>query len=209
MKKIIAIPLLLLIFPVVVSERYEVGQYGVAANAGYYNYSTKRDLDNGAITGASFSYVMAPNFSGELSFDGANPQSSMYDENQNFYNYMADGVYHFTYPNSDFSSFVVAGLGVTDQRDEHDNGNTTLLNVNAGVGAEYFFSRSVSLFAQAVDLYTLSGGKNDWVVQGGIKCLLGHKENEKSQQAQSSRPQVTTQGATGFYELQERPAAGS
>lgn len=205
MKKVLVLSVLLL--PVIVSARYEVGQYGIAADIGYYDYSSKRHLDSSAISGATFSYVMAPNLSGELSYDGANPQSNKYDENQNFYSFMANGVYHFNKFDSDFSSYAIAGLGVTDQRDDNDNGNTSLLNVNAGAGAEYFFSPSVSLFAQVVDLYTLSGGKNDLMAQGGIKCLLGPKKKAVAPEQSKPRPEVTTQGTSGYYELQERPSA--
>jgi hypothetical protein len=202
MKKIITLAVLML--PVLVSARYEVGQYGIAADAGYYDYSSKRHLDSGAIMGATFSYVMAPNFSGELSYDGANPESTEYNENQKFYSFMGNGVYHFSKPDSDFASYAIAGLGVTDQQDGNDDGNTKLLNINAGAGVEYFFSNSVSLFVQAVDLYTLSGGKNDWMAQGGIKCLLGPKKKVVTTPPQS-RAEVTTQGTKGYYELQERP----
>lgn len=204
MKRVVSLVLLML--PVLASARYEVGQYGIAADAGFYNYSSKRHLDNGATMGGTFSYVMAPNFSGELSYDSANPQSTEYNENQKFYSFMGDGVYHFSKPDSDFASYAIAGLGVTNQQDNKDNGNTKLLNINVGAGVEYFFSNSVSLFAQAVDLYTLSGGKNDWMAQGGIKCLLGPKKKAETTPP-PQRPEVTTQGTTGYYELQERPSS--
>ena len=204
MKQLICI--LALSLPLVTHAYYEEGKRGMAASVGYFNFSSERHLDDDALVGGTFLAVLAPNITGEIFFGGSSPDSTRYDESQKFYSYAADVAYHFTKPDSDAVTYVLGGLGVTDQQDTNDNGNNTLMNVNAGIGAEYFFGPSLSLYTQAVDYYTLSDGKNDWSLQAGIKCMLG-PWHHKNQSQPNTRPPVTTGGTTGYYELQERPAA--
>lgn len=198
--------LLLSVSSVVFADNmYKQGEFYVAPGVAYYHFSEKRDLQNTAMANISAGIVVLNQFSLEAFYGQAATDELPSDLNQStrFYAYATEGVYHFQ-PSADavIHPYMLAGLSVTNQVESTtSSGNTTLLGVNAGVGIEYFVNPNISLFADVRDLYTLSGGKNDCMLNGGIKFLLG---GNKPQVAPP--PPEKTDGSTGFYELQEPEA---
>ncbi len=184
---------------------YKPGEYYVAPGVAYYHFSEKRDIQNAAMANVSAGLVVSDQFSLEAFYgQAATEETPVSTENgARFHTYWADGVYHFN-PGSEAAvhPYVLAGLGITNQNDDNaSSGNTTLLGVNAGAGIEYFVNSSISLFTDVRDIYTLSGGKNDWMLNAGIKFLFGENGNAKSTPAPVTP--VKTDGAVGFYELQD------
>jgi hypothetical protein len=187
---------------VLAEDMYKPGEFYVSPGVAYYHFSEKRDLQNTAMANISAGMVVSDRFSLEAFYGQAAAEESPSALNQNtrFYAYAVEGVYH-SQPGVEalIHPYVLAGLNVTNQEDNStSSGNTTLLGVNAGVGIEYFVNSTISLFTDVRDLYTLSGGKDDWMVNAGIKFVFGG-----SQPDVASSP-VKTDGATGFYQLQEK-----
>ncbi|MES2204696.1 MAG: outer membrane beta-barrel protein [Pseudomonadota bacterium] len=184
---------------------YKPGEFYVAPGIAYYHFSDKRDLQNTAMANLSAGLAISDQFSLEAFYGQAatNETPSNLDKDTRFYIYSGEGVYHFN-PDADaiIHPYMLGGLSITNQVDNNDSaGNTTLLGMSAGLGIEYFVNPNISLFTDARDIYTLSGGKNDWMLNAGIKFLFGgnQKDNEKTPQ----QP-IETGGASGFYQLQDR-----
>lgn len=181
---------------------YKAGEYYFAPGVAYYHFSDKRDLQNAALVNLSAGLVVSEKFSLEAFYGQASTESSSSDDDgSRFYAYWMDGVYHFqSEKQTNFHPYIFTGLGLTNQNTDSDaSGNTTLLGVNAGAGLEYFVNPNISLFTDVRDIYTLSGGKNDWMLNAGIKFFFGGSAPVEKE----STPPIETTGATGFYQLQE------
>ncbi len=187
---------------VVAESVYNPGEFYFSPGVAYYNFSDKRALQNSAMADISAGFIVSNQFSLEAFYGQASTEElpSNSDQHARFYMYSTNGVYHF---NQDAQAIIhpyaLAGLSITNQADNNTvSGNTTLLGINAGIGVEYFVNPSISLVADARDVYTLSGGQNDWMISGGIKFLFGGNTI-----SETSVEPATTDGPTGFYQLQE------
>ena len=189
------------------SNIYKPGEFYFSPGVAYYHFSEKRDLQNTAMANLSAGIVVSDQFSLEAFYGqaAANETPSSLDESTRFYMYSGEGVYHFN-PSADaiIHPYMLAGLSVTNQNDSNaSSGNTTLLGVNAGVGFEYFVNPNISLFTDLRDIYTLSGGKDDWMLNAGIKFLFGGNDNTENTSENASDKPIETSGTVGFYELQK------
>ena len=187
---------------------YKPGEFYVAPGVAYYHFSDKRDLQNTAMANLSAGLVISDQFSLEAFYGQAatNETPSSLDESTRFYIYSGEGVYHFN-PSADaiIHPYMLAGLSVTNQNDNNaSSGNTTLLGVNAGVGLEYFVNSNISLFTDVRDIYTLSGGKDDWMLNAGIKFLFGGNDKVETASENVADKPIETSGTTGFYQLQDQ-----
>lgn len=181
---------------------YQPGEFYFAPGVAYYHFSEKRDLQNAAMANITAGIVLSSQFSLEAFYGQAATDSSPASDNDGtrFYSYGLNGVYHFKADDeAGFHPYILAGLNISNQDDDtaSSEGNSTLLGVTAGAGIEYFVNPNISLFSDARNIYTLSGGKDDVMLNVGIKFLFDAKTPEEP-----VKP-VETGGSTGFYELQE------
>jgi outer membrane protein W len=86
--------------------------------------------------------------------------------------YTVDGLYHFNPYYSMVEPYIAAGLGVMYLNPNGTNANNQA-NLNAALGTQVFFSDSIALRGEVHDLYTMSGGKNDVMLNLGVSFLLG------------------------------------
>ncbi len=141
----------------------------------YYFYAGKRNLDNASMPNISLAY----NFDQHWAVEGMvgvqntniNPPAVVTPTGVHGFLYTVDGIYRFM-PHKLFEPYVIAGVGVLglkpNQFDSEHQGN-----VNAGIGAQYFMDPSIALRAEARDIYTMSGGKNDYFINFGVSFLFG------------------------------------
>lgn len=196
-----------LTLPVFADSAYQPGDYYIAPGVAYYHFSDKRDLQNAAMADLTAGYVVNQHFSLEALYGQVvtEPTPNTDQPDTRFYAYWVDGVYHFQ-PNAEkqnsFYPYLLGGIGITNQNnDAMNSGNTILASVNAGAGLEYFINPKISFFTDVRDVYTMSGGKNDWMLNAGIKFVF---DGEKTAPATVSAPEATeTTSTSGFYELQE------
>lgn len=186
---------------------YQPGDFYFSPGVAYYHFSDKRDLQNTAMANVSAGYVVSDQFSLEVMYGQASTEEtpSALNESTRFYMYSGEGVYHFSSDSeAAVDPYVLTGLTVTNQQDNAENaGNTTLLGLNGGAGIEYFVNPNISLFVDARDIYTLSGGKNDWMLNAGIKFLFGGKDPIEKNEEKVPDPPIETGGSVGFYQLQD------
>lgn len=140
---------------------------------GYDRFDTKRNIDNTGVTYASLAYNLTTEWGVEAllgSFISTSHRPEDDGRQVRGALFALDGIYRFL-PRNCFEPYVVAGPGATGMSpngyDAHVQGN-----VNAGVGAQYFISKSIALKVEVRDFYTFVGGKNDVFVNGGVSFLF-------------------------------------
>jgi hypothetical protein len=134
-----------------------VPQYSLGVGVAEYNYAAKRHLDDTAMLNGILAYRFSDKMGIEFLFGNAD----------SFDIYAGDLVYYVGTSDATLRPYVLGGLGVTSQQ-EDEAGNTTLLGLNGGAGIQYVFSHNISFFSDLRDIYSPSGGKNDWMWNTGI-----------------------------------------
>lgn len=157
------------------------GAVTITPGMGMYLFDSKRRIKNPALYNLGLGYDFTNNW-------GVEALAGMMDSNTkgtprrkvNGELYLLDGVYHFK-TRSPFEPYVLAGIGMLDL---DPNGNVTTstphgdqaniqANINGGAGIEYFVHPDIALRTDVRDIYTMTGGKNDYLVNFGVTILLG------------------------------------
>ncbi|MCD8542062.1 MAG: porin family protein [Gammaproteobacteria bacterium] len=179
---------------------YDADQYYIAPGIAYDHFSDKRGLKNGAMANLSAGIVLSDELSIDAFYGQAASTQQSGDATTRFYMYSASIIYHMQNTPSDrYHPYIMLGMAVTNQEDHESVGNTTLLGTTAGIGAEYFVNSSIRIFTDIRNLYTFSGGKNDVIVNAGLKFLF-----DVPHEKEISLEPIKTDGVSGFYQLQER-----
>jgi len=148
---------------------------------GHYFFATKRQVNNRTMLGIALGYDFTNNWGGELYVGRL--QSSTKDSLHKGVNttlYSANALYHFN-PGKVFEPYLMAGVGALDMR---PNGTITTNNpdgddpavqgnISAGGGLEVFAASRIGFRAEVRDIYTISGGRNDFLANAGVDILFG------------------------------------
>lgn len=150
------------------------GVFTISLGNGYYHFDTKRKLENTYSQNIAFDY----NFNRAVSIEGLigllNTDTTRENINPNVgahgYLYTIDGLYHFR-PYQFVEPYVLGGIGAVGLK---PNGIDSKYqgNLNAGIGSQFFIDRSIALKLEARDVYTMIGGKNDYLINAGISFLF-------------------------------------
>jgi OOP family OmpA-OmpF porin len=151
----------------------EAGNGTFTLGAGYYHFAPKRNIDNTSITFGSLGYNFTKQWGieGLLGFFTTDSNRSVDNGKEvNGTLFAMDAIYRFS-PIHCFEPYVLAGPGAIGM---NPNGNDANVqgNFNAGVGTQYFFSKTIALRLEARDFYTFVGGKNDYFLNGGVSFLF-------------------------------------
>jgi OOP family OmpA-OmpF porin len=129
---------------------YDVTEHwGIEGTVGVLNSHLSADLDTGEVEGDSAHGML----------------------------YTINGIYHFT-PYKIIEPYVTVGIGDIGLE---PSGNEPVQEgmVNAGLGAQAFFDKSLALRAEFREIYTTTGsGFNDYFVNFGISYLIGGEETQ-------------------------------
>lgn len=148
------------------------GDVTITPGLGYDFFAGKRNLHNTVVIPQ---LAVAYNFTDKWAIEAA------YGRLNTSYNYSVggsvdgnlytvDGLYRFTLCPR-LQPYVSAGLGVL-YLNPNGTDATNQTNINAGVGAQLFMGHSVALRTEVRDLYTMSGGKNDVLLNLGVSFLF-------------------------------------
>lgn len=147
------------------------GLLTLTAGGGYVLLASKRHMDNEGAGMIQLGYDLTEHWGveGMLASFSTHFQKDLSDSRHVSGTFFAiDGVYHFM-PDNSFQPYVLAGPGITglspNQYDATNSGN-----FNFAVGAQYFINKTFSLRAEARDLYTWVGGKNDFFLNAGVSA---------------------------------------
>lgn len=141
----------------------------------YYHFASKRNLQNIWMPNAAIAYNFDNHWAieagaGVLNTYARPPLVPTVTKSHGFL-YTVDGLYRFN-PCWRFEPYVSAGVGVLSLRPygtdaEHQG------NINAGLGTQFFASPIIAFRAEARDLYTITGGRNDFMINVGMSFLFG------------------------------------
>jgi len=138
--------------------------------AAYYHFSSARNLKNASLPNIALAY----NFNERWAIEGGvgviNTNQRTTDQGVHGFLYTIDGLYRFK-PHQHFEPYVLAGIGILGLK-PNGNSNEHQGNINAGIGAQFFADKSIALRAELRDVYTMSGGKNDWMANIGVSYLF-------------------------------------
>lgn len=140
---------------------------------GYEFFASKRNIQNTAVPLAMLGYNFTERWGIEALFGVINStshQNATYGEHVHGNLFLIDGLYHFSCCHH-IEPFVLAGVGITGL-DPNGNDARNEGNINAGAGILWFANEVVALRLEARDLYTITGGKNDVLVDGGVTFVF-------------------------------------
>lgn len=140
----------------------------------YYHFSSSRQLDNASMPNVALAYNFDNHWAVEAGVGVINTNQRISGSGEHGFLYTVDGLYRLGIHHH-FEPYVIAGIGVLGIRPQINNNSAHQGNVNAGIGTQFFASESIALRAELRDLYTVSGGKNDWMANFGVSFLMGGK----------------------------------
>lgn len=150
-----------------------------SVDGGYEWFAPKRNLEN---TGVG--YLLAGyNFTDHWGIEGLAGMFTSHSRREANYNqrihgkqFAVDGVYHFTsytIARQLIEPFVLLGVGVNHYNSNNNGWDPNSEgNINAGAGMHIFANDVIAVRFEARDFYTITGGKNDFMVAGGVSFFL-------------------------------------
>lgn len=153
------------------------GAVTLSAGDAYYHFAAKRKINNVGMPNVAIAYNFDEHWAAEAGVGVINTSTkstnAIPNKGMHGFLYTADGLYRFsTYKR--FEPYVIAGLGVIGLK---PNGTEAVDqgNINAGLGTQLFATDSIAFRAEARDVYTLTGGKNDYMLNFSINFLFDTK----------------------------------
>jgi hypothetical protein len=183
----IVVSLMALVSASVVMAGNRPGAVSLTFSDAYYKFDSKRDVDSTSMPNFSLGYdvtehwgiegtvgVLNSHLTDDLAGTGdveGDPVHGML--------YTINGIYHFS-PYKIFEPYVTGGIGDIGVKPSGNEPTQEGL-VNAGVGAQAFFDKSLALRAEFREIYTTTGsGFNDYFVNFGISYLIGGDETSST-----------------------------
>ncbi|MHB1947320.1 MAG: outer membrane beta-barrel protein [Gammaproteobacteria bacterium] len=151
------------------------GAVTVSLSDAYYHFASKRNLSNIWMPNVALAYNFDNHWAVEAGAGLLNtymhrPLVTSVTKTHGFL-YTATGIYRIgSYCR--FEPYVAAGLGMLTLR-PYSTDSQYQGNINAGVGTQWFVSPQIAFRAEARDLYTIAGGKNDFMLNFGMSFLFG------------------------------------
>lgn len=149
------------------------GAATVTVGGGYEWFTQKRKIDNTGLGLIQLGWDFTQNWGVTAMYAGFNTNfKDSQNDNRSVSGslFTFNGVYHFPV-NEIFQPFVMFGVGITGINPAITDANNEG-NINAGLGAQVFVHKSIAFQVEGRDLYTLVGGKNDFMLDAGISALF-------------------------------------
>lgn len=140
---------------------------------GYYHFASKRHIDNTSVAFGALAYNLTTRWAIEGLLGFFTTDSHLAVDNGKEINgtmFSMDVIYRLS-PYRCMEPYVFAGPGAIGMNPNGTDANTQG-NMNGGIGAQFFFSKTVALRLEARDVYTFVGGKNDYFLNGGVSFLF-------------------------------------
>lgn len=154
------------------------GAFTATLGGGSIYFDSKRDMENTGVGFLGLGYDFTDRWGIEALLGSFHTHfRSFVDDDRSIDGtvFAIDGVYHVApfLPHFSFvEPYVLAGVGVLGMNpsgtDPHNQGN-----INAGIGAEFFIHPSIAFRLEARDFYTITGAKNDAMIDAGITFFMG------------------------------------
>lgn len=172
MKKLLLLGLLTITATQSALAGNEPGKFTFTIAEGAYWFAQKRHVDNIGMPNAALAYNVDERWAAEIGMGLINTNQKHFNEaGVHGFLYTLDALYRF-HPHERFEPYASMGIGTIGMS---PNGNTSewLGNINAGLGTQWFMDKSVAFKGELRDLYTISGGFNDVMLNVGVSFLFG------------------------------------
>jgi hypothetical protein len=150
------------------------GDFTFTPGGAYYHFSAKRTVKSASMPNITVDY----NFNERWAVEGGVGliNTNLHGSNGAVHGflYTADGLYRFK-PYKNFEPYALAGVGILNLNNTGNNDPNTQGNINAGLGTQFFADDRIALRAEVRDLYSTSGGENDWMLNIGVSFLFDGK----------------------------------
>lgn len=141
----------------------------------YYHFAQKRNLSNIWMPNLALAYNFDHHWAVEAGAGLYNtymhPPLVVSTTKTHGFLYTATGLYRFGCYYR-FEPYAAMGLGVIALK-PYSTDVQYQGNINAGLGTQWFAGPSIAFRAEVRDLYTISGGKNDFMLNFGMSFLFG------------------------------------
>ncbi|OGT40182.1 MAG: hypothetical protein A3F12_07985 [Gammaproteobacteria bacterium RIFCSPHIGHO2_12_FULL_38_14] len=147
--------------------------WSITLGDGHAFFAKRRSLENANLPFVAAGYFFNQRYeiealAGSFNTKFKNPTST--ERQINGLLFALDGVYHASL-STVIKPFFMAGLGVfafsEARTDSNDQGN-----INAGIGSNFFISPSIAFRLELRDFYTIVGGYNDILLDGGLSVFF-------------------------------------
>jgi OOP family OmpA-OmpF porin len=149
------------------------GAWTVTAGGGYYAFAAKRPIQSTGVPNAALAYDFTSRWAIEADIGVINTRQEAPFSASGVHGglYLLDGIYRFK-PYKAFEPYLLGGIGMISLS---PNGNNSEHqgNVNVGIGTQFFMDSMLALRVDVRDIYTLSGGYNEGMLNCGISLLFG------------------------------------
>jgi OOP family OmpA-OmpF porin len=163
------------------------GAITTTISGAYYYFAPSRRIKNTVIPNIALAYNMDKHWAIEANMGIINTDQkpSLGERGVHGLLYSIDGIYRFT-PHNRFEPYVIAGIGMLGLTPNPNNVQHQG-NINAGLGAQYFFGENVALRGELRDVYGTTGtAENDVMINFGVSFLFGGKSGTSASQDESS-----------------------
>jgi hypothetical protein len=147
------------------------GAVTITGGAAYYHFSPRRHAQSGVLPNLALAYDFDQRWAVEAGWGVINSDTNS-DNSLRAQLYTIDGIYRLT-PHNRFEPYIIAGIGALNLKPPVGSDAQYQGNVNAGIGTQFFADKVIALRGEVRDLYSVAGGKNDWMVNFGISYLIG------------------------------------
>jgi hypothetical protein len=140
---------------------------------GYYFFAEKRHVQNTALPNIALSYNLNKDWALQAGAGVFNTNQTGTAAQQGVHGwvYSVDGIYRLN-PRGRLAPYLLAGPTIISLKPAGNN-PVNQAAINAGIGTQYFIDKQIAFFAEAKDFYTISGGKNDGMLNFGMSFLFG------------------------------------
>lgn len=151
------------------------GTIPVSAGVGNIYFASTREINNTGFgfIGAGYNFTYHWGIDSIIGFFNTTPRNNANNGKRvNGTLFAIDALYRFE-PFHNFEPYVLAGPGIMGLNPNGTDPNNEG-NINAGIGTQYFFDKSLAFKVEARDFYTITGGgKNDVLLDIGVTYLFG------------------------------------
>jgi OOP family OmpA-OmpF porin len=149
--------------------------FTLSAGGGNIFFAPKRNVNNTGFgfAGAGYNFTYNWGIDGIIGFFTTRSNNNTANNEQvNGTLFAIDALYRFPAFHH-FEAYALAGPGVMGLSPSGNNDPNTEGNINAGLGVQYFIDYSFAFKIEARDFYTITGGKNDVLLDAGISYAFG------------------------------------
>ncbi len=148
------------------------GAFTVTLADAYYHFASSWQLNNTSLPNFALAYNINEKWAFEAGAGVFNTKNKEDDQHIHGWLYTADGIFRFA-KYGHLEPYLIGGLGmIAINHNGTDNKHPG--NLNAGIGTQLFWGKTIAMRAEFRDIYSTTGsGRNDYLFNFGVSFLFG------------------------------------